>query len=68
MFISTDEKKQLWKALQELTEIVNQLRIDVEKAKYGYRVSDGEPRIKQGRPVGSKNKPKQIQPNLKEKS
>jgi hypothetical protein len=58
MFISTDEKKQLWQALQELTEIVNQLRIDVEKAKNGWRMSDGEPRIKLGRPVGSKNKVK----------
>jgi hypothetical protein len=68
MFISKKEKQAIWKALQEMTEILNIIRLDLEKAKYGYRISDGEPRIKQGRPVGSKNKPKQIQPNLKEKS
>jgi hypothetical protein len=68
MFISNKEKKQLWSALQEITEIVNQLRIDIEKAKNGWRISDGEPRRKRGRPVGSVSKPKQIQPNLKEKS
>jgi hypothetical protein len=58
MFISKKEKQAIWKALQEMTEIVNQLRIDVEKAKNGWRMSDGEPRIKLGRPVGSKNKVK----------
>ena len=58
MFISKKEKQDIWKALQEVTEIVNQLRIDMEKAKYGYRISDGEPRVKPGRPVGSKNKVK----------
>ena len=58
MFISKKEKEQIWKALEELTEIVNQLRIDIEKAKNGWRITDGEPRRKRGRPVGSKNKPK----------
>ena len=62
MFISTKEKHRLWKALEELTEIVNQLRIDVEKAKNGWRMSDGEPRLKRGRPVGSKNKVQHEQP------
>jgi hypothetical protein len=61
MFISNKEKKQLWSALQEITEIVNLLRLDLEKAKWGYRISNGEPSIKRGRPVGSKNKPK-VQP------
>jgi hypothetical protein len=58
MFISNKEKKEIWTAMQQLTEIVNQLRLDIEKAKNGWRISDGEPRIKRGRPVGSKNKPK----------
>lgn len=58
MFISKKEKEQIWKALEELTETVNRLRLDVEQAKWGWRVSDGEPRRKRGRPVGSKNKPK----------
>ena len=58
MFISNKEKNEIWTAMQQLTEIVNQLRLEVEKAKWGYRISDGEPRIKRGRPVGSKNKPK----------
>ena len=62
MFISTKEKHRLWKALEELTEIVNLLRIDVEKAKNGWRMSDGEPRLKRGRPVGSKNKVQHEQP------
>ena len=58
MFISNKEKKEIWTAMQQLTEIVNQLRLDIEKAKNGWRISDGEPRIKRGRPVGSKNKTK----------
>jgi hypothetical protein len=58
MFISNKEKKEIWTAMQQLTEIVNQLRLDIEKAKNGWRISDGEPRIKRGRPVGRKNKPK----------
>ena len=58
MFISNKEKKEIYSALIELTELMNKLRLDVERAKYGYRVSDGEPRLKRGRPVGSKNKPK----------
>ena len=61
MFISKKEKQAIWKALQEMTEILNTIRLDLEKAKherYGFRISDGEPRIKQGRPVGSKNKVK----------
>ena len=58
MFISNKEKNEIWTAMQQLTEIVNQLRLEGEKAKWGYRISDGEPRIKRGRPVGSKNKPK----------
>ena len=58
MFISNKEKNEIWTAMQQLTEIVNQLRLEVEKAKWGYRISDGEPRIKRGRPVGSKNKVK----------
>jgi hypothetical protein len=58
MFISNKEKEQLWKALEELTQLVNQLRLDVEQAKWGWRISDGEPRRKRGRPVGSKNKVK----------
>jgi len=62
MFISNKEKNEIWSALQEVTEIVNQLRIDIEKAKNGWRISDGEPRIKRGRPVGSKNKVKHEQP------
>jgi hypothetical protein len=58
MFISEKEKQDIWKALAEITEILNTIRIDMDKAKYGYLISDGEPRIKRGRPVGSKNKPK----------
>jgi hypothetical protein len=58
MFISKKEKQAIWKALQEMTEILNTIRLDLEKSKYGYRLSDGEPRIKLGRPVGSKNKVK----------
>lgn len=58
MFISNKERQQIWAALSEITEILNAIRIDMEKAKYGYRITDGEPRIKPGRPVGSKNKPK----------
>jgi len=58
MFISNKEKKEIYSALIELTELMNKLRLDVERAKYGYRVTDGEPRIKPGRPVGSKNKVK----------
>jgi len=58
MFISNKERRQIWVALSEITEILNAIRIDMEKAKYGYRITDGEPRIKPGRPVGSKNKVK----------
>ena len=58
MFISNKERLQIWTALSEITEILNTIRIDLEKAKWGYRISDGKPRIKRGRPVGSKNKPK----------
>jgi hypothetical protein len=58
MFISNKERQQIWTALAEITEILNAIRIDMEKAKYGYRITDGEPRIKPGRPVGSKNKAK----------
>ena len=58
MFISNKEKNEIWTAMQQLTEIVNQLRLELEKAQYGYRITDGEPRIKRGRPVGAKNKPK----------
>ena len=58
MFISNKERQQIWAALSEITEILNAIRIDMEKAKYGYRITDGEPRIKPGRPVGSKNKVK----------
>ena len=54
MFISKKEKDQLWKALEELTQMVNKLSVDMQQAKYGYRISDGQPRIKPGRPVGSK--------------
>ena len=61
MFITNKEKREIWTAMQQLTEIVNLLRLDLEKAKWGYRISDGEPRIKRGRPVGSVNKPK-VQP------
>ena len=64
MFITNKEKREIWTAMQQLTEIVNQQRLDLEKVrheKWGYRISDGEPRIKRGRPVGSKNKPK-VQP------
>jgi hypothetical protein len=61
MFISEKEKQDIWNALAEITEILNNIRLDMEKAKhekYGFRISDGQPRIKQGRPVGSKNKVK----------
>ena len=58
MFISNKEKNEIWTAMQQLTEIVNQLRLELEKAQYGYRITDGEPRRKRGRPVGSKNKVK----------
>jgi len=61
MFISKKEKEQIWKALSEITEILNNIRLDMEKAKherYGFRISDGKPRLKPGRPVGSKNKVK----------
>ena len=58
MFISKKEKEQIWKALEEFTQIVNQLRLDVDQARWGWRISDGEPRRKRGRPVGAKNKVK----------
>jgi len=50
MFISEKEKQDIWNALAEITEILNNIRLDMEKAKYGYRVSDGQPRRKPGRP------------------
>ena len=58
MFISNKERQQIWTALSEITEILNNIRVDLEKAKNGWRISDGEPRRKRGRPVGSKNKVK----------
>lgn len=50
MFISKKEKDQLWKALEELNQMVNKINVDMQQAKYGYRFSDGQPRRKPGRP------------------
>lgn len=67
MFISRQEKEdiakdilELWRAISDITEVINSMQGKLNSAPYGFRQPDGQPRKKLGRPVGSKNKPKEV--------